>query len=84
MEKIEKLETAKTRDFCEIKNIIDEGWKDQDQWKKQAEQILGKNTLLDRAGELCQLPQYTEKSDDSPLWKNSENPHLFPRKISPQ
>jgi len=25
--------------------------------------ILGKNTLLDRAGELCQLPQYTEKGD---------------------
>ena len=23
----------------------------------------GKNTLLDRAGELCQLPQYTEKGD---------------------
>jgi len=22
--------------------------------------ILGKNTLLDRAGELCQLPQYTD------------------------
>ncbi|MCL2689592.1 MAG: helix-turn-helix transcriptional regulator [Chitinispirillia bacterium] len=25
--------------------------------------ILGKNTLLDRAGELCQLAQYTEKGD---------------------
>lgn len=27
--------------------------------------LSGKNTLIERAGELCQLPQYTEKGDSS-------------------
>jgi transcriptional regulator with XRE-family HTH domain len=32
--------------------------------------LSGKNTLIDRAGELCQLPQYTEKGN-SLLSENS-------------